>query len=500
MHEALSEPLAVHIQSIVEFAKALPHFNSLSQPDQLSLLKGAFPELWIAHSARFISTRDQKLILWNGAAVSRADLEFVYTPNSVVEAFKFAEDFCSLNLNEIEIGLYCAILLTKPDRIGLVEVAKVAAINEQFQSALRYQLEARPEPVSSILEKLTAATAQLTQFSDMMRKVMTWFQKCWYSTKLSPLHAEIYDIPQSPATVAANAAQAQAYNPVEFQNSSYVPIGAPMLYGAAASSSYSVPKQPQSMLHYQQYAGLATQPDYIGMYNAQGNYYPNPTDYTDGALQTQQLQQQQFVYAPCQERWHSSAFEPYSTDMPTLGKSYTQEARSLDTDMVTTEVSRDDIATSGTSRKLSLTASPGVVTGEVMQGLGDIKPSQDVVLGFDQESENRDILPLGANTIVSSDDPFALYQNVDIPIIAENINNGKKREEEHNQTGWNDEGEKGATGARLEMPLLTPAPEVMAAIERSKEPILKQEEQDNEEDVNNRNRESAITSVIKEEN
>lgn len=79
MHEALSELLAVHIQSIVEFAKALPHFNSLSQPDQLALLKGAFPELWIVHSARFISIRDQKLVMWNGAAVSKGDLEFVYT-------------------------------------------------------------------------------------------------------------------------------------------------------------------------------------------------------------------------------------------------------------------------------------------------------------------------------------------------------------------------------------------------------------------------------------
>lgn len=395
--------------------------------------------------------------------------------------------------------------------MGLVEVAKVAAINDQFQSALRYQLEARPEPVSIILEKLTAATAQLAHFSDMMRTVMTWFQKCWYNTKLSPLHAEIYDIPQTPTTATASATQVQDYNSVEFQNSVYAPITAPVLYSTATTSSYCVPKPPQSMLHYQHYANLATQSDYIGMYNDQGTYYSNPIDYVDGVLQTQQLQQQQqFIYPPGQERWHNSAFEPYSTDMPTLAKAYTQEVRSLDIDTVNTEVSRDDITSSGTfpegqarSRSLSSTTSPGVVTGEVMQSVVTIKPSQGAASSLDKESENRNIISVGENTIVSSDDPFALYQNADVPLISGSNNNGKGCEVEHDQTSWSEkgglDGGKGTSGTKMEMPMLIPAPEAMAAIERSKEPVLKQEEQDDEEDMNNEDHGSALTSINKED-
>lgn len=78
MHEKLSELLGVHIQSVVEFAKNLPHFSSLSQPDQLALLKGSFPEVWIVQSARFITFNDFKMTMYNGAAVKREELEFVY--------------------------------------------------------------------------------------------------------------------------------------------------------------------------------------------------------------------------------------------------------------------------------------------------------------------------------------------------------------------------------------------------------------------------------------
>ncbi|VDO06487.1 unnamed protein product [Rodentolepis nana] len=78
MHEKLSELLGVHIQSVVEFAKNLPHFSSLSQPDQLALLKGSFPEVWIVQSARFIAFSDFKMTMYNGATIKREELEFVY--------------------------------------------------------------------------------------------------------------------------------------------------------------------------------------------------------------------------------------------------------------------------------------------------------------------------------------------------------------------------------------------------------------------------------------
>lgn len=79
MHEALSPTIALHIQSVVEFAKAIPNFVLLTQPDQLALLKAAFPEVWIVQAARTISYSDQTMMLCDGHLIGKAELDFIYT-------------------------------------------------------------------------------------------------------------------------------------------------------------------------------------------------------------------------------------------------------------------------------------------------------------------------------------------------------------------------------------------------------------------------------------
>ncbi|VDO89046.1 unnamed protein product [Schistosoma mattheei] len=79
MHEELSQLLAPCIQQVVEFAKRIPEFSSLGQPDQLVLIKAAFFEVWLVQASRLISTHDRKITLADGKQITKQELDFIYS-------------------------------------------------------------------------------------------------------------------------------------------------------------------------------------------------------------------------------------------------------------------------------------------------------------------------------------------------------------------------------------------------------------------------------------
>lgn len=81
MHEALSHLIAPCIQQIVEFAKCIPGFGLLGQPDQLVLIKAAFLEVWMVQAARLVSMTKRVLTLPDGQQLSKEELDFVYSVN-----------------------------------------------------------------------------------------------------------------------------------------------------------------------------------------------------------------------------------------------------------------------------------------------------------------------------------------------------------------------------------------------------------------------------------
>ncbi|VEL39693.1 unnamed protein product [Protopolystoma xenopodis] len=79
MHETLSHLLAPHIQQVVEFAKRIPDFGQLGQPDQLVLIKTGFFEVWLTQAARLISMQDRLITLCEGRQIAKQELDFVYS-------------------------------------------------------------------------------------------------------------------------------------------------------------------------------------------------------------------------------------------------------------------------------------------------------------------------------------------------------------------------------------------------------------------------------------
>lgn len=206
MHEQLSQLLAPSIQQIVEFAKRLPDFGHLGQPDQLVLIKAAFFEVWMLQAARLVSSLDRTLTMADGRQISKEELDFVYSPNVVCMMFAFSETFNALTLNDVEIALCCAVVLTKPDRYGLVEPNMVSVMQDRFLSALRMQLERNRPNEPTLLAQVRNSIAQLSAIGGDLQLSVRWYRENWYRTRLAPLYAETYDIPHEENSTASNSA------------------------------------------------------------------------------------------------------------------------------------------------------------------------------------------------------------------------------------------------------------------------------------------------------
>ncbi|CAH8557024.1 unnamed protein product [Schistosoma bovis] len=224
MHEELSQLLAPCIQQVVEFAKRIPEFSSLGQPDQLVLIKAAFFEVWLVQASRLISTHDRKITLADGKQITKQELDFIYSPSVVCSIFSFSENFNSLVLNDTEVALCCAAVITKPNRYGLIEPNKVAIMQDHHLAALRMQLERNRPRESTLIGQVRNVINQATTVGDEVQLCIRWYRENWYRTRLAPLYAETYDIPHedtSTVPISNHGASTPLPNPSQHTGNSY---------------------------------------------------------------------------------------------------------------------------------------------------------------------------------------------------------------------------------------------------------------------------------------
>jgi len=122
MWRCLCALIGPDIMRIVEFAKRIPEFKKIIQNDQIVLIKAHFFKVWLLRiSCMFSNDIDNKqdnmeenigLTFDTGYCITKQQLELVYGVNFVKTMIDFSSSFCSLKLNDIEIGLLCAILFT----------------------------------------------------------------------------------------------------------------------------------------------------------------------------------------------------------------------------------------------------------------------------------------------------------------------------------------------------------------------------------------------------
>ncbi|XP_056128899.1 nuclear receptor subfamily 1 group D member 2-like [Lampris incognitus] len=152
--ESFSQCFTPAVKEVVEFAKSIPGFQSLSQHDQVMLLKsGTFQVLMVRFCSLF-DPRERTVTFLNGQTYSLASLRALGMASLLDSMFDFSEKLGSLGLEPDEMALFMAVVLVSADRSGIVEVMAVERLQENLIQALRSLVTRRCPDDSTLFPKL----------------------------------------------------------------------------------------------------------------------------------------------------------------------------------------------------------------------------------------------------------------------------------------------------------------------------------------------------------
>lgn len=152
--ESFSQCFTPAVKEVVEFAKSIPGFQSLSQHDQVMLLKsGTFQVLMVRFCSLF-DAKERTVTFLNGQTYSLASLRALGMGSLLDAMFEFSEKLGSLGLEPDEMALFMAVVLVSADRSGIVEVGAVEQLQENLIKALRSLITSRRPDDSTLFPKL----------------------------------------------------------------------------------------------------------------------------------------------------------------------------------------------------------------------------------------------------------------------------------------------------------------------------------------------------------
>ncbi|XP_070778865.1 nuclear receptor subfamily 1 group D member 1 [Enoplosus armatus] len=125
------------VKEVVEFAKHIPGFGSLSQNDQVTLLKAGTFEVLMVRFASLFNVKEQTVTFISGATYSMEELRAMGMSELLGAMFDFSLKLAALELNAQELGLFTAVVLVSADRSGIENVASVEQLQENLIRALR---------------------------------------------------------------------------------------------------------------------------------------------------------------------------------------------------------------------------------------------------------------------------------------------------------------------------------------------------------------------------
>ncbi|XP_039971496.1 nuclear receptor subfamily 1 group D member 1-like isoform X2 [Xiphias gladius] len=152
--ESFSQCFTPAVKEVVEFAKSIPGFQTLSQHDQVMLLKsGTFQVLMVRFCSLF-DPKERTVTFLNGQTYSLASLRALGMSSLLDAMFDFSEKLGSLGLEPDEMALFMAVVLVSADRSGIVEVGAVELLQENLIKALRSLITSRRPDDSTLFPKL----------------------------------------------------------------------------------------------------------------------------------------------------------------------------------------------------------------------------------------------------------------------------------------------------------------------------------------------------------
>ncbi|XP_061909171.1 retinoic acid receptor gamma-A isoform X1 [Entelurus aequoreus] len=133
------------IIKIVEFAKRLPGFTTLSIADQITLLKSACLDILMLRICTRYTPEQDTMTFSDGLTLNRTQMHNAGFGPLTDLVFAFAGQLLPLEMDDTETGLLSAICLICGDRMDLEEPQKVDKLQEPLLEALKiYARRRRP--------------------------------------------------------------------------------------------------------------------------------------------------------------------------------------------------------------------------------------------------------------------------------------------------------------------------------------------------------------------
>ncbi|KAF7656065.1 hypothetical protein LDENG_00046670 [Lucifuga dentata] len=133
------------IIKIVEFAKQLPGFTSLTIADQITLLKSACLDILMLRICTRYTPEQDTMTFSDGLTLNRTQMHNAGFGPLTDLVFAFAGQLLPLEMDDTETGLLSAICLICGDRMDLEEPQKVDQLQEPLLEALKiYTRRRRP--------------------------------------------------------------------------------------------------------------------------------------------------------------------------------------------------------------------------------------------------------------------------------------------------------------------------------------------------------------------
>lgn len=194
----VSEALAMYIKRIVTFCKQIPGFTSLSQHDQMILVKAGFFEI--------LTVQDTiELILYNaflldkGLKITKGDMQKFMPPELQLALFQFADRLHGrLRLNSTELALLSAVVLFSDDRENLNDQEAVAKTQTKYLHALRMQLLKNHRKDPLMFAKVLLTLPILRTVDDLHNQFIMQLKIGVGDSNTLPmpqLYKEVYDLP-----------------------------------------------------------------------------------------------------------------------------------------------------------------------------------------------------------------------------------------------------------------------------------------------------------------
>ncbi|XP_071944034.1 nuclear hormone receptor E75-like [Antedon mediterranea] len=190
----LTDVLTPSVINIVQFSKSLPGFTSLSQEDQMTLLKGSFFEIWMMRASGYIYIEDRSISFGCQQMFSLSQLSYLgYSDGLWDHVNIFVSSFNNLKLVKNEVALLMAIVLLSPDRNGLSDVEKIEALQARYLECLMREVTRRDWKNRQLLAKVLMQVTNLRTLSALFNRSTRQFRLEWASIDIPELMDEILD-------------------------------------------------------------------------------------------------------------------------------------------------------------------------------------------------------------------------------------------------------------------------------------------------------------------